>query len=228
MPNPATMSGEGRVAALVAGYVAILPRARIPRNPSRVATTALRRGQSMEPERSFESEHAAVSSKVELQAILWRMRADLERLVAEAGPTRMELPGAAGDWTLKDVVAHLADWRWWSVARLEAAARGEAPAPPWGEGLDEDDDADIERINQQFYEASRDRPVAAVLRDSRETLDRLEAALLALPEADLFAADRYPWLGGYPAAAVVTGSAGHLYDEHEPAITDFLARSNQR
>lgn len=182
----------------------------------------------MEPTRSYESEHGAVSSTVQLQAILWRMRADLERLVAEAGPTRMELPGAAGDWTLKDVIAHLTAWRWWSVARLEAAVRDEAPVPPWGGGLDEDDDADTDRINQQFYEANRDRPIAAVLRDSRETLARLEAALLALPEADLFAAGRYPWLGGYPAGAIIVGSAGHLYDDHEPAINDFLARSGQR
>lgn len=182
----------------------------------------------MEPKRSYGSERDVVSSKVQLQALLWRLRADLERLVAEAGPTRMELPGAAGDWTLKDVIAHLTGWRWWSVARLEAAVRSAVPVPPWGSGLDEDDDEDTERINQQIYEANRDRPIAAVLRDSRETLDRLEAALLALPEADLFAANRYPWLGGYPAAAVVTGSAGHLYDDHEPAINDFLARSGQR
>lgn len=173
-------------------------------------------------------EHDAISSRVQLQALLWRLRADLERLVAEAGPTRMDLPGVAGDWTLKDVIAHLAAWRWWSVARLEAAVRDEEPTPPWGAGLDEDDDADTDRINRQFYEASRDRPVAAVLRDSRETLDRLEAALLALPEADLVAADRYPWLGGYPAAAIITGSAAHLYDDHEPAINDLLARSSER
>lgn len=165
-----------------------------------------------------------VSSKVHLQAILWRMRADLERIVAEAGPARMELAGAADDWTLKDVIAHLAAWRWWSVARLEAAVRNEVPVPPWGSGLDESDQADVDRINQQFYEAARDRSVAEVLRDSRETLDRLEDALLALSEAELFDANRYPWLGGYPASAVVLGSAGHLYEDHEPAINDFLAR----
>ncbi len=190
----------------------------------------------MESERGTGSAHdevssdvsSEVSSTVQLQALLWRMRADLERFVAEAGPTRMALPGAAGDWTLSDVVAHLTDWRWWSVTRLEAAARDVVPTPPWGDDLDENDDDDIDRINERFHAASRDRPVATVLRDSRATLDRLEAALLALPEADLFAAGRYPWLGDYPASAIVTGSAAHLYDEHEPAIIDFLARNGPR
>lgn len=180
----------------------------------------------MVPKRSADSAPDAVSSKVQLQATLWRMRADLERLVAEAGPTRMDLPGAVGDWTFKDVIAHLTSWRWWSVARLEAAVRDEVPVPPWGSDLDEDDDEDTERINQQFYATNRDRPIAEILRDSRETFDRLEAALLALPDADLFALDRYPWLGGYPAAAIILGSAGHLYEDHEPAINDLLARKS--
>jgi len=166
---------------------------------------------------------AAPTTQVGLQALLWRMRADLERLVAEAGPTRMELPGAMGAWTLKDAIAHLSAWRWWSVTRMEGAARDEAMAPPWAAGLDEGNEADVDRINRQFYAASRDLPIAAVLADSRATFDRLEAALLALPEADLFTPGRYAWLHDYPAAAIVTGSAAHLYEEHEPDIRAFIA-----
>lgn len=155
------------------------------------------------------------------------MRAELERVVAEAGPGRLELPGAMGGWTLKDAIAHLAAWRWWSsVAQMEAAVRDEEPTPPWAGDLDEADAEDVDRINQQFYEAARDRPVLEVLRDSRATFDRLEAALLALPEADLFAADRYPWLKGYPAASLVGGA--HLYEDHLPEIDAFLARGDPR
>lgn len=173
-------------------------------------------------------EYEGMSSTAQLQAVLWRLRADLERFVAEAGPSRMELPGVAGDWSLKDVIAHLTFWRWWSVARLEAAMRDELPTPPWESGLDEENAADVERINQQAYAANHDRPVADVLRDSRATCDRLEAALLALPETDLFAPHRYTWLGEYPAAAIILGSAGHLFEEHAPAISVWLARGSGR
>jgi hypothetical protein len=179
----------------------------------------------MEPTRHDESGQSDVSSKLQLQAILWRMRADLERLVAEAGPTRMELPGVAGDWTLKDVIAHLTAWRWWSVARMEGAVKNEEPTPPWGEDMEEDSQEGVDQINQQFDLASRDRSVIEVLRDSRENFDRLEAALLALSEAELFDKQRYPWIHGYAAADVILGSAGHLYEEHEPGITAFLTQS---
>ncbi len=166
------------------------------------------------------------SSAIQLQALLWRMRAETERLIAEAGPDRMDLPGAMGDWTIRDAVAHLTAWRWWSVARMEGAVRDAEPTPPWDGGLSEADEAEVDRINQQFYEEGREQSLGEVLRDSRATFDRLEAALLALPEADLFAADRYPWLGGYPAAAIITGSAEHLFVDHVAGIVIALARSN--
>lgn len=181
----------------------------------------------MTPQPHVVPTYAGPSTTVQLQALLWRMRAETERLVAEAGPTRLELPGAAGYWTIRDVIAHLTAWRWWSVARLEGAMRDAEPTPPWPGGLSEDEEGGVDRINQQFYEAVREQPLGEVLRDSRATFDRLEAALLALPEADLFAAERYPWLGGYPAAAIITGSAEHLFVDHLAGIVIALARDGQ-
>jgi hypothetical protein len=175
-----------------------------------------------------ESADDRLTSTTQARALLWRMRAETERLIAEAGPTGLDFPGAAGYWTIRDVIAHLTAWRWWSVARLEGAARDEEPTPPWGEGLNEDDPADVDRINRRFHEERRDQSIGETLRDSRATFDRLEAALLALPEADLVAPGRYPWLGGYPAIAIVTGSAEHLFVEHLAGIVAALARSERR
>jgi hypothetical protein len=166
----------------------------------------------------------AASSLVELQAILWRMRAELERLIAEAGPGRMETPGVMGDWNLKDAIAHLTEWRWWSVARMEGALKNTEPSPPWGPDLTEETDHETDQINEQFYAANRGRSVADLLADSRATLDRLEAATLALSESELFDNQRYPWLNGYAPADVVIGSAEHLFEDHVPGIEAFLAR----
>ncbi len=172
-----------------------------------------------------EPESGPITSKEQLQAIIWRMRADTERLVAEAGPSRMELPGVAGHWSLKDVIAHLNGWRWWSVARMEAAVNGTEPTPPWSSDLDESTEENVDRINDEFYEKSRDRSVGEVLRESRETLDRLETALMQLSDEELFEEGRYSWLEGYPAGAVIVGSANHLFEDHERGMNFFLARN---
>jgi hypothetical protein len=182
----------------------------------------------MEAGRTSAPAHDGMSSGIELQGVIWRMRADLERLVAEAGPTRMELPNLVGDWTLKNIIAHLTAWRWWTVARMEAAVQGLAPVPTWTSDLDEEKEGDTDRINQQFYEANRDHPVADILRDSRATLDRLEVAILALPDADLFTPQHYPWLGDYPLAVIITSSAEHLREHNEEATAALLARDERR
>ncbi|MDI3341227.1 MAG: ClbS/DfsB family four-helix bundle protein [Sphaerobacter sp.] len=163
-----------------------------------------------------------LQTKAQLLDAVRAVRADLEQLVAAAGAERMTEPGASGPWTFKDVIAHLTGWRWRSVARMEAAAYGGVPASPWPSHLDPD--AAVDEINQLIYATNRDRPVADVLRDSRETFDRLEAALAAVPEADLFDPHRFAWLNGWPLAAVVEGMREHFAVDHAPAIRAWLAR----
>jgi hypothetical protein len=158
------------------------------------------------------------TTRAGLQALIWGMRADLEALVAEAGPGRLAQPGAMGDWSLRDCIAHLTAWRWWSVTRLEAVPGGATPTPPWTGDHDEGTSAGADAINEQFQAAARGQSDAAVLRDSRATLDRMEAALLAVPEGILFAPGHFPWLHGYPIAAIITGSAEHLAEHRGPAL----------
>ncbi len=151
------------------------------------------------------------------------LREELERVVAEAGKARMEQPGSFGEWTFKDLIAHLTGWRQTTAARLEAGLRGEEPVFPWPAQLDEEDDLDA--INRWFFETNRDKPLAAVLRESRETFERVERAIAALPEDDLLEPGRFPWLGGAALGpAVVRGTLGHYHEEHEPDIRAWLAR----
>jgi hypothetical protein len=151
------------------------------------------------------------------------LRDALDRDVAEAGEARMEQPGSFGDLTFKDIIVHLTGWREVTAARLEAAQRGEEPVFPWPAQLTEEEDTD--EINRWFYEAGRDKPVADVLRESRETFDRVERAIAALPEDDLFERDRFPWLQGYALGpGVVEGTREHYRVDHEPEIRAWLAR----
>ena len=86
----------------------------------------------------------------------------------------------------------------------------------------------LDEINRWFFETNRDKPLAAVLRESRETFERVERAIAALPEADLLEPGRFPWLGGAALGpAVVSGTLLHYREEHEPAIRAWLARDRR-
>ncbi len=151
--------------------------------------------------------------RIQSEREIWR------GLVAEVGRERMEQPGLMGDWTFKDLVSHLAGWRNRTIARLEAAARGEPePRDPWPAELDDDDS-----INAWIHARDRDRSVDEVLADYDGSFERLAAAVAALPEEAVSRPGYFPWMEG--RAVVEADFFRHLHDEHEPTIRDWLTKA---
>ena len=142
------------------------------------------------------------------------------RLVRDVGPDRLEEPGAMGDWTFKDVAAHLTAWRRRTVGRLAAAARGEPePPPPWSAELP--GDAEDDPINDWIHEQTKDRPAGELVAEADAVYDDFVAAIRALPIGMVTDAHRFAWLEG--AALADSDFGGHL-DEHEPGVRAWLAR----
>ena len=117
-------------------------------------------------------------------------RAAWSDLVSKVGPDRMQEPGPMGEWTFKDLAAHLTGWRRRSIGRLEAAGRGDGePAPPWPADLTDDD-----AINDWIQEQAATRPVADILAEADDSYADLTAAILSLPDDALWDPARFPWL----------------------------------
>jgi hypothetical protein len=90
-----------------------------------------------------------------LQDEYWQWEAFLDQI----GPERMDQPGAAGQWSNKDIVAHLTGWQRRLNTSLQAAQRGEPePPPPWPAHRQSEDE-----INAWIYESNRGRSVREVL-----------------------------------------------------------------
>src|SRR6266545_2725858 len=131
---------------------------------------------------------AEVVDRIRADRTFWRALAD------EVGRSRMEEPGPMGDWTFKDLASHLAGWRNWRIAQLEASARGEPePSSPWPAELEDDDS-----INAWIHERDRNRTLEDVLADYDSSFERLAAALEALPEGVLTDPNYFGWTGGTP------------------------------
>jgi len=155
-----------------------------------------------------------------------RLRADQQfwrDLVAEVGRDRMEAPGPMGEWTFKDLAAHLAAWRNYRIPMVEAVARGEpVPAPPWPAGMPEDD---YDAINAWFQERDRNRTLDDVLNEYDSSFERLAVALEALPEAVAHDPHGLPWMGG--EAAIDADFTEHLHEEHVPAVRAWLDAASE-
>lgn len=138
----------------------------------------------------------------------------------------MDRPGTNnGAWTFKDMAAHLNSWRALTLARLEAASRGEGPPDhPWPEDMSEEG-AGVDIINAWSAARDKDRPATEVLAETVAQFDALVAVVAAMPDDDLLTPGRFAWLGDLPIGPAVLGfSFTHLHTDHEPDIRAWLRR----
>ena len=148
-----------------------------------------------------------------------------EELLEQIGLIRMDQPGVNGEWSMKDIVAHLTGWNRWLVTRLQSAQRAESePPPPWPEQLQSEDE-----INAWIFASNHERSVREVLEESRQQFQRLSAVMEAFP-ADIqielvepkfhivWVGDKYFRAGEF---------FYHFHDDHEPDIRTWLARQEQ-
>jgi uncharacterized protein (TIGR03083 family) len=157
-----------------------------------------------------------VVAQVDREREAWRS------LVQEVGPDRMEEPGPMGDWSFKDLAAHLLAWRERTIARLEAAGGG-PPATEafWPAHVADDDDS----VNAWIHEQDRDRPAADVLRDVDQSYARMRAAIERLDEDVVVTPGRLPWLDG--ASLAQASHSSHFMNDHEPSVREWLASRNR-
>lgn len=166
-----------------------------------------------------------LNSREALLEAMQSLRGEIERVVAEAGQEQTAESGSFEAWSLKDLIAHLTSWRLMTAARLEAGLHGGEPVTPWPAHLDEEEDLD--EINLWFFEANRDKSPAEIMRESRETFDRVERAIAEMPERDLLEPGRFAWMGDYPLGlgpAVVHGTLDHHHREHGADFRALLAQ----
>jgi len=142
-----------------------------------------------------------------------------QALLDQIGPERMDQTGVNGEWSMKDLVAHLTGWNRWLVFRLQAAQRSEPePPPPWPAHLQTEDE-----INAWIYESNRGRSVREVLDETHEVYQQLLAVIEGLPDEVRIEPEwRLVWLGGqrFPAGEFFD----HFHDDHEPDVRAWLAR----
>lgn len=106
-------------------------------------------------------------------AALLRAARDAERdLFSELPAARRETPATIGDWSAKDVLAHLAAWRAIEARRLEATRRGE-PNPPADPVLHAPVDESNARIHEDFAGAGWEQ----VEQQADESVQALLAAI---------------------------------------------------
>ena len=116
-------------------------------------------------------------------------------LLIEIPEPRWQDPGVWGDeWTVADLVAHLAEWQRMFLVWYEDGSRGAAPRMPapgykWNE---------TPRLNLAIRENHRSRPGAAVMTDFESGYQRILQIADGLSIEQLLAPGAFAWTGRNP------------------------------
>ena len=158
------------------------------------------------------------TNKSELLEQIQAGRAAWEALLAQVEPERLTEPGVEGDWSLKDVIAHIAFYEQRAGNRLRAVARGTTPAShPVIKNLDTDD------ANAWIYDQNENRPLAEVQAEEQAAYRQLLEALEPISDADLFTTGRFAWLESDALWETIPGNSYGHYEEHIPPLQAWLA-----
>ena len=159
-------------------------------------------------------------TKAHLLAELRAARTEWDALMADVGEERMTEPGAAGDWLVKDVIAHLTSFDRWFVHASEAYFRGELPPLDGTEGMS------FEERNQFRYRQAQQRPLAEVLAESGQVFQRLLEMIEAHAEDFLIQPQQFE---GAPEPILVwkllEGDGYDHYRDHMHSIRAWLEQS---
>src|SRR5437879_11568022 len=115
-------------------------------------------------------------SKAKFLQDLQAGRAEWDALLAEVDPARMEEPDVEGEWSVKDIIAHVT----WGEREMVGVLRARALV-----GSDLWDLPTQDERNAAVYEEVRRKPLSDVLTESHEVYRQLLEAAQALPEQAL-------------------------------------------
>ena len=111
----------------------------------------------------------------DLVTMLTTTRAAERELFARFDPAVRDTPAAPGQWSPKDVQAHLSGWKARQVKRYQAARNGRGPDTP--------DAREIDEVNAEMHEARSGWPWEDVLAEADQVSDELVAQVQAADAA---------------------------------------------
>ena len=159
----------------------------------------------------------------QLLEVMHTARSNWEALLAEAGEERLTEPGVEGNWSLKDIIAHITYFEKWAADNVMAFRTG-APRPqPEYPGLEVDEE------NARIYERLRAKPLAEVLQESQASFQRSIEAAQGLRDADLYdpAFTRVPD-ANWTVFDLIEGDTFEHYNDHSTSVRSWLDRIAKR
>lgn len=143
-------------------------------------------------------------------------------LLDELPDEALEEPGVVGEWSVKDILAHLTSWEAELVKLLWQASQGQKPS-----SVHFSSKFTVDELNARWFTESKNRPLERIYDDfngvRKQTIRRLES----FSDKDLNDPKRFPWLKGRPLWEWVAEDSFRHEIEHREQILQWKRRGGQ-
>jgi hypothetical protein len=166
----------------------------------------------------------AKQDKTSLLKSIRSERRRLEQNLAQLSDEERSLPGVVGEWSVKDLLAHLTAWEQLFLSWYRAGMRGESPEKPapgysWRA---------IDELNRQIFEQNRDRLLEDVVVDFERSYGEVLETIGAIPEEDIYPVGRYPWTGKINLAEYIRANTANHYRWAKGQLRNWVRRRAER
>ncbi|HLJ36632.1 MAG TPA: ClbS/DfsB family four-helix bundle protein, partial [Ktedonobacteraceae bacterium] len=163
-------------------------------------------------------------------------------LIAPLNAAQLTTPGVDHQWSIKDILVHLAFWQHHLLTYLQSAIEGKPPEKMTHETIDalrkqypgaeaalaesEPQSAptdDYSDMNDYIYLRNKSRQLDEVQTDFHASYAQVVATVRSMDEALLFDPAKISWGEGNPLYAWVVGNTFGHYEEHIGPIKNWLA-----
>jgi hypothetical protein len=133
----------------------------------------------------------------------------LLKTISNLSPQQFIEPGVTGEWSAKDLLAHLTAWEQMFLSWYRAGLGGEIPHTPaedltwkW---------ADVHLLNERIFQAHRAESSAEVLEKFEASYQETLHEIGGMQEADLHDSTRFEWMRGGRLAGYIKANTYNHY-----------------
>ena len=166
-----------------------------------------------------------MSSKDQTLADMPSKLGETEAVLATIPEDRMLEPGVVEEWSVRDLLAHIAGYERYVSALIFGDLEGRTPTNQQFYGRDDaptpEDDANDDTSNAWVVEYARKRELQDTLTEYRWAHQQMIEAVETCTDADLEDPNRFPSLKGKTLLAILPGQCMGHHREHLPQIEAF-------
>ena len=144
------------------------------------------------------------------QELLESMEAEyrlLKRCIEGLDADELALPGVCHEWSAKDVISHLVEWKKMFIGWYEEGLRGANPPTPTGD-LNWNQ---LPTLNERIYRKWKAESAEGVLAEFESAYKKITGIARSIPEDELFRKGLYPWMRVWPLARWIAANTSSHY-----------------